>query len=1021
MEPKKKRNTPSHSKSSSTAKNTIASGGAPPYTSSNDNLPEEQINAEQLDNDAIKAECELAIAALGQRNLTEALKLINDACLHYENSALVHHTRASIYTRIAAQIEDYDAYQEHLKNALESAKKAISISPHSIKFSHTHASLLFRLSSNVEDYEEVVKECERALSLFNLPRVEKSSQEQLEFIKEELKSILDKAKIGLMVVTGTKNVGTADGGEEGSVFKEDPMLTNIKKANKTIEEKRKEIMALLQERPKTVPSQNIDDDAFGLTGPKLIGKLQVRKRNSTLKKIMLNAGKIGKVLEFWTSMSVEEKTGLLRPRINDCKMYCARLKGVLAAEDLLGGICYAEVAQTWKYWDCCVCGQVFMHMDSFIGHLKQRHLGPLLAKLQEFLPQQIDTRMVEMLEDGPWKPVDTAEAVRIIKNQSKDPDDKNWPFSDDSERADILQKIHSRLQVHLRHKWVALSHLMVVKHYAMNMLLSNNILSATQIWIHGLHRSHVCMCFLEASELNNILDVLQALDSQMGSIADEWGLNQECEARERIVFCGETLCLIFDESLLHGEITPSTCPKAVADDPSATTFVVSDDELGDAFIRWLFAGFTIEEKLASWRRLKDVKARRGMKICLILKKMFSEIENSCLRIQEHFIHEKALEDVHSICAEELKKREQGASYIPQTFESLLKKRQEELLERDDDNSRAEPYCEGKILEDEVPQAMNVNKVEFEKLMVSTCHFCEFECMETDECIMQDDVHQGDNRIRNVIEKQLRQSATENFKMNINLLWSFARMHHLYFQLAQVSVHDYQLIVVPLLKSFMRSQLEDLVQKYATAKTNAAREALLAELESVGSKNLTKGCNQAKHRDKKKKRNYRKAKDPKVSGGQRKDMLKGMGTEQAHFPDGDYPDSQMHVSESANEMIEQEEEHRFKLQLEAEERMLEENLERQRKIENEAKQKQLSGQNKSTNATAPDVTETLVIAPGMPNDFPGVPMNKFEVTKMSSLVSRERTEGRSCYDGEVKPAFAYSETLDGVLWSSYRQT
>ncbi|CAK9186089.1 unnamed protein product [Ilex paraguariensis] len=67
------RNPPSQSKLPSTAKNATSSGGAPPNSSSSDNLGEEPSNAEQIDKDAINSECERALAALGQRNQTEAL------------------------------------------------------------------------------------------------------------------------------------------------------------------------------------------------------------------------------------------------------------------------------------------------------------------------------------------------------------------------------------------------------------------------------------------------------------------------------------------------------------------------------------------------------------------------------------------------------------------------------------------------------------------------------------------------------------------------------------------------------------------------------------------------------------------------------------------------------------------------------------------------------------------------------------------------------------------------------------
>lgn len=76
-----------------------------------------------------------------------------------------------------------------------------------------------------------------------------------------------------------------------------------------------------------------------------------------------------------------------------------------------------------------------------------------------------------------------------------------------------------------------------------------------------------------------------------------------------------------------------------------------------------------------------------------------------------------------------------------------------------------------------------------------------------------------------------------------------------------------------------------------------------------------------------------------------------------FPDasdGNYPDSQSRLSVSDDDLKQQEEEFRWKNEIEEEERMLEESLEYQRRIENEAKQKHLAEQqHKKSNLTFPE--------------------------------------------------------------------
>ncbi|CAK9179752.1 unnamed protein product [Ilex paraguariensis] len=977
MGPKNKRNRKnphSHAKPRTTAKNATASGGEPPNTSSSDNLLQEQSNAEQLENGSINDECERSLAILHRGNPTEALKLIKDACDRYENSGLVHHTRASIHARVASEIGDRAAYQELMKNALESAKKAVSLSRDSIEFARTHAGLLFQLSSNVQDYEQVVKECERALSMYNLLPVKKRSEKDLKSIDKELNSILNKAKIGLMA-TGKNNVGT---GENKSGFTEDPILTKIKKADKK-------------------------------------GKLEEKKSNGDVEKIRLETRKIR---EFWNSFSAEKKREFVRPRINDVKVYCYEFKGVLGAEDLLSALGHGEEARSWKYWGCCVCEHRSPDGGSLIYHLWQKHLEPLSRRLTAILPQTIDGPTVRMLTNGTWKPVDTAEAVRIIENESKDPDDQNWPMSDDSERAHILERIHSMFQLLLQHKCIALSHFKMVMVLAENMLEKYSALSSSQLRTHGLHQNPICICFLGASQLVRILDFLQHLHSVADCFKeDEINVNQEFEAKVKVVLCVDKMCLSFDPSVRYGELTPSpyhNVSRLAVDGASETTFAVSDQDVDvlpdtDAFVKWLFEGCTIEEELASWQRLKDDKDKKGMEIYLILKEGCVPFENLCGRRYECLIQVEAIRATRTILAEERKRREQGANYMPQSFVSLLKRRQEELVESgsDSDSDRAELNVIGTILEDEGARATTVN---------------------------EDREHLGDNCITKQLQELWEERSREVFNIDARILRSLNSIRRLNFQLAQVSGHDYQLIIVPLLKSFLQVQLQELF-----------REALLEELESDTSKNLSKGCNQkhtrGKLKAKKKKKKIRKDEDSKVlilrslaTGGKPRHKLEEKDAEQADFSvpnDGHYAESQIAVSSSAAQLKQQEEELDRRAELEVEERMLAENLEHQRQNEDEAKRKQLAEKNKQADAgTTLQVGEALLSATGMPTDFPGVPVDKFEQITLSSPVSGDRPEWNiSCLShGKVnhgkqpfrkimltKTSYLHRTCMSGIHW------
>ncbi|CAL5369154.1 unnamed protein product [Camellia sinensis] len=185
---------------------------------------------------------------------------------------------------------------------------------------------------------------------------------------------------------------------------------------------------------------------------------------------------------------------------------------------------------------------------------------------------------------------------------------------------------------------------------------------------------------------------------------------------------------------------------------------------------------------------------------------------------------------------------------------------------------------------------------------------------------------------------------------------------------QASTHDYQFIILPLLKSFMRERFEVLVDKDTKKKADAAKEALLSEIElEAKKKNLE---------SKKKNKKQRKKKDPKVTQGDELYVPQEETEEQVHFPvsyDGDYPSSEIVVAARADELGLQEEELKHEIEHDVEERKLKEKLEYQRQIEEEDKHTNLAKQNKDAVASIAAELEEMDVAcstdlgPGLRND------------------------------------------------------
>ncbi|XP_043726329.1 uncharacterized protein LOC122672887 isoform X2 [Telopea speciosissima] len=555
---------------------------------------------------------------------------------------------------------------------------------------------------------------------------------------------------------------------------------------------------------------------------------------------------------------------------------------------------------------------------------------------------------------------------------------QSWPLSDDSERTKLLERIHGMFQLLLRHKNLAASHLNKVIQYTMEEL--QGLAPGSWLLNHGLDQTPLSICFLGASQLKKILKFLQELSHSCGlgrysekSTDDSGSGTPVCEIKERIVLTGDSSSLLLDERLLWGELTPSIYHDASADDgAAATSLVVGDPEEGgptdsDAFVSWIFTGPSCGEQLASWTRLKEEKTQEGMEILQLLEKDFYLLQSLCERKCEHLSYEDALQAVESLCLEELKKREHVTKFVPRSYENILRKRQEELVERDNDVmfvSRFELDAVSNVLKE--AQSLNVTPFGYEEPLTGVAsRLCDLEGGEEDDWRMQDYMHQADACIEMAIQRQKEQLSVELSKIDARIMRSATGMQQLEFKLGPFSAYDYRTIMLSLVKSFMRSHLEDLVDKDATEKSDAAREAFLAELALDAKKNTNRGGDHLKQilersKDKKKNKDYRKTKDLKATGGSEQRLLHQ--AEQIYSPvasDENHPYSEIAVSVSSDDWRQQEEEFKRIIELEAEERKLEETLEYQRRIEDEAKQKHLAEQHKKACGTiSEDVAEGL---------------------------------------------------------------
>ncbi|GMJ13764.1 hypothetical protein like AT3G47890 [Hibiscus trionum] len=532
------------------------------------------------------------------------------------------------------------------------------------------------------------------------------------------------------------------------------------------------------------------------------------------------------------------------------------------------------------------------------------------------------------------------------------------PTVDDAERAKLLERIRAIFELLIRHNYLAAGHLNKVIQFTMDELQS--LVSGSQLLNYGVDQSPMCIRFLGATQLRKILKLLQDISHSCGlaryseknvPMDDVNGATQVLEVKEKIILNADASCLLLDEHLLPDATIEDASPGNA--NGSNGNGVVQD---ANALLSWIFAGPESGDQLASWIRMKEEKTQQGLEILQMLEKEFYHLQSLCERKCEHISYEEALQAVEDLCLEEGKKREISTDFVHRSYESVLRKRKE-LLENGSDvmflSARFELDAISNVLNE--AETLNVNQFDYGDTYVGvSSQLCDLGSGQDDDWGAKDYLHQVDTCIEVALQRQKERLSVELSKIDARIMQNVIGMQQLEVKLEPVSAHDYRSILFPLVKSYLRVRLEDLAEKDATEKSDAARETFLAELARDSKKGIQGGNDnsrnsQEKSKNKKKNKEFRKSKDSKTSGGNELHILNDETVEQvslAIVSDGDYLDSEV-VSLNSGDLKQQEEELRQKIELEAEERKLEETLEYQRRIENEAKQKQLAEQNKKS--------------------------------------------------------------------------
>ncbi|KAG0571803.1 hypothetical protein KC19_VG044000 [Ceratodon purpureus] len=432
----------------------------------------------------IRGECEKALVALRRGNSTKALRLIKVACSRNGASGVAYRVQGHIFMRLASVIEDANTKQRHFVSALESAKKAASLSTQSVEYAHFYAQLLFEAAKDNEGYGEVVRECERALfiedpvdpareSLHNEQQQELPTAEaRIAHVHQELKALVQKANIS-SISTWMKTLGTG-GGEENLRFVQMRKFADqdlmeqrvsqpkrpheVKKVVKTPQERRKEIEVrvaaakLLQQRDTLAESAADTPDDHEKSLQKKLGRRKSRGPNSRrLSKPLSKHERIDRVLQFWHALTQENRETKLVVSIAQMKDHLTSwkeagglVKSHAASDALSEALDFAQEKKTWRFWACCKCGERYISYQDLSQHTWEEHIRSLPEKLQQVVPQEINQEWVDQLLDEDFRPIDGAAAVRMLIESARSfiPDELQVvdPVTNDADHLHPSQK-----------------------------------------------------------------------------------------------------------------------------------------------------------------------------------------------------------------------------------------------------------------------------------------------------------------------------------------------------------------------------------------------------------------------------------------------------------------------------------------------------------------------------------------------------------------------------------------------------
>ncbi|KAG7638441.1 hypothetical protein ISN45_At02g028760 [Arabidopsis thaliana x Arabidopsis arenosa] len=435
-------------------------------------------------------------------------------------------------------------------------------------------------------------------------------------------------------------------------------------------------------------------------------------------------------------------------------------------------------------------------------HILDKHVHKYEPEFSD-RPKYVDEILADMICCGDWKPVDIAQAANLINDRIKSQKEfvyvngwcSDWPVAGDEKRETILKQFSEVLKASCPRENCTLSCTLwdwLIDYTEEHLDLPG--VSGSYLDKCSFFKNPQCICFLDLKHLKHILKKFSQLTTDVRESLVSKVVNQLWEnslVKERLDLEGHTNSnLLLDKRLLCEEELELDQNETVEHYESTGIY---EDVMpkGDKIVSWILDCPKIDKEFMS-QMAKVAKGLHNREIWLavlrIVQGLVRKKESYYDKRRKMLSYEKMLCEVETICdREDTRKNVNQRS----TYEFALRTECEKLVGKQDDNRK---------------YFWTVVKDVFVKLCPPV-----FGVLEDMECISKLSATVSNDEVKKSMLR-LRKSLKEMFLLiDSKILRNECTYKKLIDVFPKLSVVEYRLVVLPLVKKFLQDKLKKMME------------------------------------------------------------------------------------------------------------------------------------------------------------------------------------------------------------------